>query len=180
MKPFEICSIPLKLPSLFVARHFWTFHNKLHNMKALVILSHHDHHFYHLLVFMKKKNFCGSLWALLEYFPEKKLPTAQFQYGDLCPNWQLDIGDIKGGVWYHGASRVRNLHSWTAPGDEHAIADAHPRGSVSCWAVFLHQAAIYLAHFVNSTIQFHIYMVFILKLSKKECEDVSKYMCCSD
>ncbi len=48
----------LKLPSLFAARPFWTFHNKLHNMKALVILSHHDHHFSHLLVFMKKKNFC--------------------------------------------------------------------------------------------------------------------------
>ncbi len=25
----------LKLPSLFTARLFWTFHNKLHNMKAL-------------------------------------------------------------------------------------------------------------------------------------------------
>ncbi len=29
-------------------RLFWTFHNKLHNMKALVILCHHDHHFSHL------------------------------------------------------------------------------------------------------------------------------------
>ncbi len=66
----------LKLPSLFAARFFWTFHNKLHNMKALVILSHHDHHFSHLLVFMIKENFCGSLWALLEYFRKKKLPTA--------------------------------------------------------------------------------------------------------
>ncbi len=68
----------LKLPSLFAAKLFWTFHNKLHNMKALVILSHHDHddHFSHLLVFIKKKNFCGSMWALLEYFREKKLPTA--------------------------------------------------------------------------------------------------------
>ncbi len=65
----------LKLPSLFAARLIWPFHNKLHNMKALVILSHHDHHFFHLLVFMKKMNFCGSLWGLLEYFREKKLPT---------------------------------------------------------------------------------------------------------
>ncbi len=54
---------------------FWTFHNILHNMKALVILSHHDHHFSNLLVFMKKMNFC-TLWALLVYFREKKLPTA--------------------------------------------------------------------------------------------------------
>ncbi len=30
----------LKLPSLFAAWPFWTFHNKSHNMKALVILSH--------------------------------------------------------------------------------------------------------------------------------------------
>ncbi len=66
----------LKLPSLFAARLFWTFHNNLHNMKALIILSHHDHHFSHLLVFMKQMNFCGSLGALLEYFHEKKLPTA--------------------------------------------------------------------------------------------------------
>ncbi len=63
----------LKLLSVFVAWFFSSFHNKLHNMKALVILSHHDHHFSYLLVLM---NFCGSLWALLEYFREKKLPTA--------------------------------------------------------------------------------------------------------
>ncbi len=53
-----------------------TFHNKLHNMKALDILSHNDHHFSHLLVSMKKKNFYESLWALLEYFRENKLLTA--------------------------------------------------------------------------------------------------------
>ncbi len=73
----------LKLPSLFAARLFWTFHNTLHNMKTLVILSHHDHHFSHLIVFM---NFCGSLWALLEYFHEKKLPTAH------CFNIGVRIG----------------------------------------------------------------------------------------
>ncbi len=32
--------INLKLPSLFAAWLFWTLHNKSHNMKALVILSH--------------------------------------------------------------------------------------------------------------------------------------------
>ncbi len=30
----------LKLPSLFAAGPFWTFHTKSHNMKAVVILSH--------------------------------------------------------------------------------------------------------------------------------------------
>ncbi len=40
-------------------------------MKALVI---HDHHFCHLLVYMEKMHFCGSLCSLLEYFREKKLP----------------------------------------------------------------------------------------------------------
>ncbi len=30
----------LKIPSLFAAWLFWTFHTKSHNMKALVILSH--------------------------------------------------------------------------------------------------------------------------------------------
>ncbi len=32
--------ITLKLPSLFAAWRFWNFHNKSHNIKALVILSH--------------------------------------------------------------------------------------------------------------------------------------------
>ncbi len=68
------CGRLLKLPSLFAARFLWTFHNKLHNMKALVILSHHDHHFSHILVFMKKNNFCGSLLDLMEYFREKNFP----------------------------------------------------------------------------------------------------------
>ncbi len=71
----------IKLPSLFTARLFWTFHNILHNMKALVIQSHHDHHFSHLFVFMKKINFCGSLWALLEYFCETKPTAHSFNIG---------------------------------------------------------------------------------------------------
>ncbi len=55
-------------------------------MKALVILSHHDHHFSHLLVYMEKINFCGSLSALLDYFRGKKLPTAH------CLNIGAHIG----------------------------------------------------------------------------------------
>ncbi len=40
-------------------------------MKALVI---HDHHFSHLLVYIKNINFCGYLCSILEYFQEKKTP----------------------------------------------------------------------------------------------------------
>ncbi len=36
----ENISAYLKLPSLFAAWLFWTFHAKSHNMKALIILSH--------------------------------------------------------------------------------------------------------------------------------------------
>ncbi len=30
------------------------------------------------LFLWKKKNFCGALWALLEYYREKKIPTAYY------------------------------------------------------------------------------------------------------
>ncbi len=82
----------LKLPSLFAARLFWTFHNKLHIMKALVILSHHDHHFSHLVVFMKKKKTfmcpCELFWSI---FSRKTSLRSLFQhrgsYRHLCPNF---------------------------------------------------------------------------------------------
>ncbi len=64
------------MPHHAKSRPFWTFHDKLHNMKALVILNHHDHHFSHLPCFHEKINFCESLLALLEYFRETKLRTA--------------------------------------------------------------------------------------------------------
>ncbi len=69
--------IVLKLPSLFAARFFWTFHNKLHNMKTLVILSHHGHHFSHLLVFMKKKELLWVPVSSSGVFSREKLLTAQ-------------------------------------------------------------------------------------------------------
>ncbi len=65
----------LKLPSLFAAWRFWTFHTKSHNMKALLILSHSWSPFSYLLIYMEKNNFCGSLWCLLDYFLENKLPS---------------------------------------------------------------------------------------------------------
>ncbi len=62
----------LKLPSLFAAWLFWTFHNKSHNMKTLVILRHSWSPFLPL-VYIEIMNFYGSLRSLLEYFCEKKL-----------------------------------------------------------------------------------------------------------
>ncbi len=49
------------LPSLFAVWHFWTFHNKSHNIKELVILCHSCHHFFYLPVCVDKKYFCRSL-----------------------------------------------------------------------------------------------------------------------
>ncbi len=46
-------------------------------MKALIILSHSWSPILSLLIYMEKKNFCGAMCALLEYFREKKL--TQFQ-----------------------------------------------------------------------------------------------------
>ncbi len=74
---FESLSLPitwLKLLSLFTVWLFWTFHNKSHNMKALVILSHSRSPFLPLTcLYIEKMNFCGSLCGLLEYFFEKNL-----------------------------------------------------------------------------------------------------------
>ncbi len=72
----HVCITVLKLPSLFTARLFWTFHTKSHNMRALVIQSHHDHHFSHLLVFMKKNELLWVPVSSSGYFREKILSTA--------------------------------------------------------------------------------------------------------
>ncbi len=84
--------VSLKLPSLFAARLFSTFHNKLHNMKALVILGHHDHHFSHLLVFYEKNELLWVPVSSSGVFSREKTPhSALFQqrgsYRDLCPNF---------------------------------------------------------------------------------------------
>ncbi len=83
-------SLTLKL---FAARLFWTVHNKLHNMKALVILSHHDHHFSHLLVFMKKNELlCSSGVFSQERTPHSSPFQHRGSYRDLCPNfWEYPV-----------------------------------------------------------------------------------------
>ncbi len=70
----------LKLPSLFAAWLFSTFHNKSHSMKALVILSHSSSPFLPLTcLYGKIFNFYGSLRGILEYFRKKKLPRFPMQ-----------------------------------------------------------------------------------------------------
>ncbi len=95
----SVCSIPLYFNSfLLCALHdfFWTFHNKSHNMKALVILSHLWSPYLPLsCLCMEKMNFCGSLCSLLEYFHEKLLPPDypckshdhDHQWADLVMAW---------------------------------------------------------------------------------------------
>ncbi len=80
-KWFQICTLCLlKLPSLFAAWFIWTFHNKSHNMKALVILSHSWSPFLPLTCLNGKKNFCGSLCTHLEYFLKKTPPRSPFSF----------------------------------------------------------------------------------------------------
>ncbi len=55
-------------------------------MKALIILSLHDHHVSYLFIYMEKMNFCEALCALLEYFHEKTLPRHH------CSNIGVHIG----------------------------------------------------------------------------------------
>ncbi len=62
----------LKLPSPFAARLFWTFHNKLHNMKALVILSQHFSH----LLFYEKNELLWDPVSSSGVFSREKTPTA--------------------------------------------------------------------------------------------------------
>ncbi len=74
---------------------FLTFHNKSHNMKAFVILSHSWSPFLLLNCLYGKNNFCWSLCSLLEYFCDKKLPPDypcksqdhNHQWADLFMPW---------------------------------------------------------------------------------------------
>ncbi len=87
-------SVSMNLKATFSVRCkiLLNFHNKLHNMKALVILSHHDHHFSHLLVFMIQNEL---LWVPVSssrvFSGEKTSHSSLFQhrcsYRDLCPDF---------------------------------------------------------------------------------------------
>ncbi len=61
----------LKLYSLFAAWVFWTFHNKSHNMKALITLSHSWSPF---LPLTKKLNCLGLSAPFLSIFLSKNSP----------------------------------------------------------------------------------------------------------
>ncbi len=87
----------LKLPSLFAAWCFWTFHIKSHNMKALVILSHSWSPFLPLTCLYGKNELFGvSVWTSGVFSWEKLLPDYPFkshdhdyQWADLVMAWLL-------------------------------------------------------------------------------------------
>ncbi len=62
----------LKLPSLFIAWLFWTFHTKANNMKALIILSHSWSPFLSLTCLYGKWGFVGLCVAFCGIFLRKK------------------------------------------------------------------------------------------------------------
>ncbi len=75
--PLLMCGLSfLKLPSLFAAWPFWTFHTKSHNMKVLVILSHSWSPFLSLTCFYGKKvtfvGLCAAFWSIFlrENYPQ--------------------------------------------------------------------------------------------------------------
>ncbi len=95
-------SSKLKLPSLFIEWLFWTFHNKSHNMKALVILHHSDHHLSHVLVYMKKVNF---VWPSGVFSQEKTPSRLPMQITWLWP----PVGRSS-----HGLITIRPKKMWTS------------------------------------------------------------------
>ncbi len=81
----------LKLPSLFLAWTFWTFHNKSHNMKALVILNHSWSPFLPLTCLYGKNEL---LWSFGVFLRGKLLPDHpckshdhNHQWADLMMAW---------------------------------------------------------------------------------------------
>ncbi len=71
-----ICFRYLKLPSLFAAWLFWTFHTKSHNMKALVFVSHSWSPILPLTcLYGKKWTLINCVWPSGVFSWEKKLPS---------------------------------------------------------------------------------------------------------
>ncbi len=90
----------LKLPSMFAAWVFWTFHTKSHNMKALVI---HDHHFSHLLVYMEKNEL---LWVSVQ-------PSGILSWEKSLLGLPMQITWACVGSFSHGLITVRQKKMWT-------------------------------------------------------------------
>ncbi len=87
----------LKLPSLFAAWLFWTFHTKSHTMKALVFLSHSWSPILPLVYMEKKWNcmgLCAAFWSI--FLRKKLLPDYlckshdhDLQWSDFIMAWLL-------------------------------------------------------------------------------------------
>ncbi len=97
---------PLKLPSLFAVWLFWTFHNKSHNMTALVILSHSWSPFLPLTCLYGKNEI---LWVSVRpsgaLSREKKLPPDL----PMQITWPWPLV----GRFNHGLITVRQKKMWT-------------------------------------------------------------------
>ncbi len=96
-KCFFLISQCLKLPSLFAAWLFWTFHNKSHNMKGLVILSHLWSPFLPFICLYGKITFV----RLCAAFVRKTSPRLPMQI-----IWSV-------GRFDHGMITVRQKKMWT-------------------------------------------------------------------
>ncbi len=95
----------LKLHSLFAALHFWTFHTKSHNMKALVILSHSWSQCLPLTCLYGKNEL---LWVSVQ-------PSEVFSWDKTPPRLPMQIPWpwTPVGSFRHGLITVRQKKMWT-------------------------------------------------------------------
>ncbi len=91
--------------SLLAAWHFWTFHNKLHNMKALVFLSHSWLPFLPLACLYRKHELLWVSVGLSEVFSREKTSLRLLM--------QITWPWPPVGRFSHGLITVRQKKVWT-------------------------------------------------------------------
>ncbi len=102
---WDISHTHLKLPSLFATWLFLTFHNKLHIMKALVILHHSWSPFLPLTcLYGKNELLWVSVWHSIVFSLEKTPPRLLMQITWLWPLL---------GRFSHSLIAVRQTKKWT-------------------------------------------------------------------
>ncbi len=90
----------LKLPSRFAGWFVWTFHNKSHNMKELVILRHSWSPFLPLTFYREKVTFmglCAPFWSIFSRKNSPRFPFSELflsnimKYGKNDIEWQTSV-----------------------------------------------------------------------------------------